>query len=207
VKQRAVAIAESESDHATMGAQWNLGEGRVAALAFDAPTSAIEPLAAALARPPRDPRFSVKWNASSKLDVTIDAIDARRYLNDLDVRLELKSEDGGTQLLAIPQTAPAEYELTVEAPRNPVFAAVRVNGNVVARSALAGRYAPEFDAIGNDRRAMQTLAKQTGGAVIKPDQHLPIVFHFPVREVPLTSWLALAGAVLIGLALARWNWG
>jgi hypothetical protein len=207
LKQRAGAIAEAQKDHAPVGAQWNIGEGRVAALAFDASPAAIEPLVTKLARPPRDPRFMVTWDTSARLKLSVQAGNRQSYLNDRDVRLELTSENGQARLLKVPQTAPGEYELAIDAPRDPVFAAARVDGKVIERIAVAGRYAPEFGAIGNDHRAMLKLAKQSGGAVIAPVQHLPIDFRFPVREVLLASWLTLAGAICVGMALARWNWG
>ena len=48
------------------------------------------------------------------------------------------------------------------------------------RIAVAGRYAPEFDAIGNDRSAMNQLARRTGGAVIDPAQTSPSSFIGPL---------------------------
>jgi len=207
LKQRATAIAEAEKNRATMAGQWNIGEGRVAALAFDAPADAIEALVKMLSRPPRDPPFTATWEAAAQLKLTLQAFDEQHYLNDREVKLELMSESGQSQLLDVPQTAPGEYGVSIDAPREPMFAAARVNGKLIERVAIAGRYAPEFDRIGNDHQAMLKLATQTGGAVITPDQHIPIEFGFPVREVSLTSWFAIVGAICIGLALARWNWG
>jgi hypothetical protein len=118
----------------------------------------------------------------------------------------LTPPDGPAVVHDIPQVAPGRYELTLPAPRTPAFAAVHLD-RVIDRAAIPGRYAPEFDAIGNDYDAMRRLAAQTGGRVIDPAWNKPLDLTFPVHEVPLTPWLTLAGGVVLLAALARWRLG
>src|SRR5947207_3395328 len=83
-------------------------------------------------------------------------------------------------------------------PPPPTFALVRLGeSHVIDRIAVAGRYAPEFDAIGNNLQALRELAGASGGAVIEPAQTTPIDFHWPVRSVALGTYCSVAGAMLV----------
>jgi Ca-activated chloride channel family protein len=183
-----------------MAAEWNAGEGRVLAAAFSPRAPAIEQLVARVARPPRDPRFHVTWETGSLLRVIVDAIDGQRYLNGEDLKLEL-----GGQTRAVPQVGPGKYELAIESPRSSIVASLRASGRVVDRIALASRYAPEFDAVGNDLLAMRELARRSGGAVIPPSQGKPIEIRWPARTLSLVPELATAGALFIALGLIAWR--
>jgi hypothetical protein len=183
-----------------MAAEWNVGEGRVMGVAFSPDERATEQLANLVARPPRDPRFHVTWESGSMLRIAVDAIDGREYLNGQDLKI-----DWGGSAHAVPQVAPGRYELETEAPRSATIATLRANGRVLQRIALAGRYAPEFDAIGNDLPAMRELASRSGGAVIPPNQSKPIDIHWPLRQVSMTPELAIAGAMFIGFGLITWR--
>ena len=89
-----------------------------------------------------------------------------------------------------------------------MIARLMLDHHVIDRMAVADRYAPEFDAVGNDRAAMRTLAAQTGGEVIEPDRITPIDFpRVRERAIPLTAPLAVLGAALIAAALVRWRLG
>jgi hypothetical protein len=107
--------------------------------------------------------------------------------------------------LPIPQTGPGRYELEVPAPRSPGVASVRAEGQVIGRVALAGRYAPEFDAVGNDHAAMQELARRTGGQLIPASRAAPLDIRWPRQSFPLSSLLAAAGAALIAFGLGWWR--
>lgn len=210
VKESATVLAEGTEDGKAVAgaARWNMGEGRVLAVAFDPGGAATEAMAATVGRPPRDPRYRVSWQTGAQLRVTIDALDATHYLNGKKVTLDLTEEADTTAAVMshdVAQTAPGRYELKLAAPRAPTFASVRVQGHLIDRIALAGRYAPEFDAIGNDHDAMQKLARRSGGGVILPRQIWPIDFRWPTRPMPLGSLLALIGAVLVALGLGWWK--
>jgi hypothetical protein len=193
-----------------MAARWQLGTGQVIAAAFKLDIAEIEAMARLVARPPRDTRFNVSWIAASNLVATVDAVDGDRYLNDLAVTLSLN--DGSTApaatqtaALTIPQVAPGRYEISLASPRSPSLATVRIGGRVIERFAIAGRYAPEFDEIGNDRSAMNDMAARSGGGVIEPTQISPIGFRFARRSFPLTSILAASGTGAIALGLIVWK--
>jgi Ca-activated chloride channel family protein len=210
LKSTAIPLAEAaqDSERVVAGARWNVGEGRVLALAFDPGASLANAIAQSAGRPPRDPRYRVTWDNGTRLRVTVDAIEGTRYLNDEKIDLDFSEEaesSGVATSMAIPQTGPGRYELSLAAPRSPAFAAVRVGGQTVDRIAVAGRYAPEFDAIGNDAEAMEKLARRTGGQVIPFRQTWPIEFRWPQRPVSLTPVLAMIGGALIALALVRWK--
>lgn len=202
LKPTAAAIAGTRiaDQSIPIAAEWNVGEGRVTGAAFLPDETAIERLAARAARPPRDPRFHVSWETGSMLRIVVDAIDGREYLNGQDVKV-----DWGGSVRVVPQVAPGRYELEVEAPRSTAIATLRASGRALERIALPGRYAPEFDAIGNDLPAMRELASRSGGAVIPPNQSRPIDIHWPPRRVSMVPELALAGAVFIGLGLIAWR--
>jgi hypothetical protein len=193
-----------------LGARWTIGaEGMVAAFGFSPTPAELDAIATRLARPPRDPRFTVTWDAGAKLRVRVDATTStasNANANGLALRLELTPPDGKSTTHDIPQTAPGRYEIRLPAPRTPTFAAVR-SDHLIDRAALPGRYAPEFDAIGNDYDAMRRLATQTGGRVIDPAWTKPLDIRFPTRGVALTMWLALAAGLLLAAALARWRIG
>lgn len=207
LKERASTLAETTQDaeRIPLAAQWQQGLGRVAAVAFPPTSAEADAIARLVEQRPADPRLRVTWDPGSKLRVRIDAVDAGAYINGLKLELELAEEGTPSRRLAILQSGPGQYELATEAPRRPAIATLWHAGQPVARTAIAGRYPPEFDAIGTDRENMNRLASLTGGRVIEPGSTPPIDFDWPRRSIPLTPWLAMAGFLLIGGGLLWWR--
>ena len=192
-----------------LAARWNVGSGVVAACGFAPTPDEVAGLARLIARPPRDPRFTVALEAGPRLTVRVDAVENGKYLNGLALRLELADAENAdrARVIDIPQTGPGRYELSIWAPRVRSFATVRHESRVIDRLAVAGRYAPEFEAIGNDYDALRTLARRTGGRVIDRAWSKPIEIPFPRRELLLTPFLALGGAMALAIGLIRWRMG
>jgi hypothetical protein len=219
LKSRATSLATAQfrDEKLPAAAKWNFGAGAVVATAFPTGARTAQALSAEVARPPRDPRLKVVWDTGRTLRVSIDAVDGAKVLNDLKFRLDLFPADmtpatntaatspASPTTFDIPQSAPGRYELPVPAPRAPSLALVRFQNRIIDRFAVAGRYAPEFDAIGNDRAAMKRLAEATGGAVVEPSQTAPLDLRRPRRWRPLRAWLALLGAGLILGGLICWR--
>lgn len=201
-------------------ARWNIGEGRVLAAGFEASSAEVERFAAAVARPPRDPRFRVTWQTGPSLRVSVDAVapDASgngAFLNSETLTLDISPatrsdashpEPSSTGGLRLTLTAPGHYDAAIPAPRAAAVATLRAGGTAIDRIALPGRYAPEFDAIGNDDAALERIARQTGGRVVAPADMTPIQFNWPPRDIDLTSILAAIGASLFSSGLLWWRW-
>ena len=211
LKKSASPLAQTTDANETIPlcARWTLGNGEAVACAFALSTAELEAIAKLIAKPPRDPRFTVTWDAGPRLHVRIDAAQSGKYLNGLPLRLELSDEENPARLQThdIPQTAPGRYELSLPAPRTRSFAAIRRATALIDRIPVAARYAPEFDAVGNDYEALRTLAQRTGGKLIDRAWNKPIEFPFPRRELALAPWLGLFGAIFLALGLARWRFG
>jgi hypothetical protein len=207
LKSGATVLADAtlQTQTVPMAARWHDGEGQAAAAAFDPAPAQVAVLGKLIERAPRDPRFHVTCDAGERLVITVDAVDGDKPLNDEPLSLELKdlsTPAAPAVSKAVPQTGPGLYEIYAPAPRSPALATLRDRGKIIAQSAIAGRYAAEFENLGNNHDLMARLARQSGGQVIAPDQTSPINVHWPLRPVPLTSPLAIAGAALIALGLA-----
>lgn len=209
VKESAAPLAEGRqaAEAFPIAAHWNAGEGQVLAVGFGILPDRVEPLARLVARPPHDPRFRVNWQTAPQLRVTIEAINGAKYLNGLRLALELTDAFGEGEVASHPilQSGPGRYELEVPAPRSPGVASVRAEGQVIGRLGMAGRYPPEFDAVGNNHPAMEELARRTGGQVVAPNRSGPLDIRWPRSSIPLASYLAAAGAALIALGLGWWR--
>jgi hypothetical protein len=198
VKPDATPLAKC--DDRVLAAMWHFGDGQVVAAAFAANQTEATALADLVAQPPRDPRLKVSWQSGPTIHVAVDAVDGSRYLNDLDLRIAIWDQSSVTRQ-SIPQTGPGRYELSLAAPGRPAIATVLQGGRIIDRAALAGGYAPEFAAIGEDRAALQALADSSGGKLIAPTQTTPIDFNWPPVPHPLTPWLSGAGAILLAAGL------
>lgn len=205
-----VSFDGDSPDGAALAATWQVGAGKVTALAFTSADQFATGLATAMAQLPHDPRYSVVWDAADKLRVTVDALLDGKFLNGLSMSLSLlDANPGGSanrSITPLQQIQPGRYVAELAAPRQPVIAELQINGLTVDRAAIAGRYAMEFDAVGNDHAAMQTLARRTCGAMITPAQNGAIHFNWPRREVPLSPWLGIVAAALILIALIQQKW-
>jgi hypothetical protein len=203
-----LAEATLRDERITMAARWNVGEGQVVSVAFNASSAVVDALAGLLQRPRRDPRFRVTVDQGSTLRVSVDATDGKTFLNGERLTLEFASgaATDASAALPIPQTAPGRYELTTDAHRGIVR--IRRGGRQTLETfVVPERYAPEFDAVGNDRAALAELARRTGGRVIEPGDTRRLDLPFPRRAVSLCSWLATAGAALVCAGLIRWRVG
>ena len=113
------AIVIQRSAVAPMIARWPLGSGQVAAIAYAADGNTVRSLAQQIAQPPADPRFEVTWDAGPVLRVTVNALDRVQYINGQSLTLELQDAhalDSAPSNMAIPQTGPGLYPLTLPAP-------------------------------------------------------------------------------------------
>jgi hypothetical protein len=181
----------------TLAAHWQFGIGSVAAVAFTPTNNETTAIAKTVINPPRDPRFEITWQCDSTIRISIDAADQTGYLNNLHFALNL----GDAAPIPFHQSEPGRYSIELPAPRSPSLAIVLLDGHVIDRRAIPGRYAPEFDQIGNDDAALAELAARTGGTVIAPTQHTPIPFNWPVQEMRLDSYFASAGALALAVGL------
>jgi hypothetical protein len=182
---------------------WRVGSGSVAAAAFDLDKSRAVAIADRIAVKPRDPRFSVRWESGRRVRVIVDATDGGRFLNGLPIVLMIG--DDSEKNVPLEQTGPGRYEATLAAAKDSRIATVRVGDEVIDRAALPGRYAAEFDAVGNDHAAMRELAERSGGAVVWPTDHGVIDFRWPTKEISLTAWICGLGLVLMGAGLVVWR--
>ena len=183
----------------------NVGSGSVAAVAFRPPDAHVEALAAQVQSPPRDPRLNVTWRSGPRLIVELDAVDGAAPINGLSPALVLTSPAGATETYPLPQTGPGRYVLSVAAPRSSVLATLHESGRVVDRFAVAGRYPEEFAGVGNDRDALRSLARRTGGRVIEPTDRGRLSIRSPAGGTDLAPSFATIGAALIGLGLVTWR--
>jgi len=219
LKSSATLLAQTTSGEALanvvpLAARHAVGAGEVIATGFTPNLIELTTIAQHSGRPPRDPRFSITWTPASRVGVRIDIKPGGSTVaansNNLRFTLALAPRDADpalpVQTLAIPQTAPGQYELFIDAPRTPAFATLRMEAQVIDQIALPGRYAPEFDEIGNDYAAMSRLAQQTGGEVITAVRTKPLDLPMPRQALVLTPYLAMVAAGLLALSLIRWRW-
>jgi hypothetical protein len=107
--------------------------------------------------------------------------------------------------MIIPQIGPGRYELVFPAPKDTTLVFLRMNDTVINCRALAGRYEPEFEAIGLNRAALRELAARTGGRLIESRDRDPIKFAHARKPLDVSSVSAALGAVLIAVALIHWR--
>jgi hypothetical protein len=198
------ATVTQKSSLAPMIARWHAGIGQVISIAYPADDSTIQSLARQIAQLPTDPRFQVKWDAGSTLHITVNAMDHDQFLNNQSLTLEMldpRAQSAAPAIMPIPQTAPGLYEIKAPAPRSSVFITVKEQSNALRRFAVAGRYPPEFDAIGNNLPNLKSLGDRSGGTIIPPGPTAPIDFHWPRKQSDLTSKFAIAGFLVIGSGL------
>ena len=200
LKQGALSLGDARHGEQTvpMVARWVVGEGHVAAVAHQAAPGLAAALADLVAQAPRDPRLRATIEQGRRITVTVDAREQDRYLNGLEIMAE---QVQARQTTLLEQTGPGLYRAQIPAPSRPEILRLRHAGRVIAQAAVAGRYAEEFDAIGNNRANMRQLAERTGGRVIEPSDNRPITMRWPQRQVRVDAYLALAGAVLLAAGL------
>lgn len=191
------AFSEDGGERVPMGATWRVGLGEAAAFAFVPTAEESSVLAKEMAGLPRDPRLKISWQCGSTIKLAVDASGDAGYLNGLRFVLRM----GDRAPLAIDQTGPGLYSLELPAVRTPMLATLELDGHVIDRRAIPGRYAAEFDAIGNDDAALAELARRTGGRVIGPSERKPIDFAWPAQVVRVDSYLAAGGAILVAMGM------
>jgi hypothetical protein len=204
-----LATGRSGNDDLPLAALRRDGLGRVVAAGFQPIEPELSRMIERCEQRPRDPRFSVTWTFDPDCRVALDAIDraaTQPYLNGMRPTLQLRRDGVITPLsIALVQTAPGRFEVSVPRIGSPRMATLIVNDQVIDRTALPGRYPREYELIGNDRAAMRDLAERSGGQVIEPDDAAPLTVRWPPRPVDLTSITAIAGAALVALGLIWWR--
>lgn len=203
-KQSATVLANAMegTDKLSAAAKWSVGTGDVLALAFAPTADEIAAIEQAIARKPRDPRFTITWHAGPTLHVRIDARDNGNYLNNQKLTIDLNLLSA---VFPIPQTGPGRYEIDLPAPRSPMTVTIFNDQHVLDEFAVAGRYPREFDAVGNDLDALRALAERSGGSVIEPMQHGELEFPDTRRVTPVAGFFAIVGALFLAASLIVWR--
>jgi hypothetical protein len=191
---RTLATADSGSP---IAATHTVGLGEVTTVLFVPTDDELRALTERTERQPADPRLSIEL-ASHLLRAT--ALEAGTPLNNLPLQVQL-----GERLLDLHQIAPGEYQLGIERSPQSRLVTVLLDDRPVARLASAGSYAMEFDEIGIDYDALQSLAEMTGGAVVHQSSPLPI--PRPTRAISLQTPLWVMSALLLAAGLCWWRSG
>jgi hypothetical protein len=178
------------ADRQPAAAAWQAGSGRVVAVSAMLNGNDFAELVGPFVQMATDPRFVAEWNDGSDT-LTVTAMENGRPMNGLHVACER----GGASF-PLSQISPGVYQANVERSGEASIAILKVDEATVGRVRVAGRYAKEFDLIGNDRAALAELAKRTGGAVVEADDNRPIPFPRRTKSLPIRTGLAGMAAVV-----------
>jgi hypothetical protein len=200
----AATMGSGDGGSRVMAARWRVGLGEVCAVALAADTAQAEALADLVAASPVDPRLSITYETGAELRVRMDAQSADGLSAEVGL-VDTEANDAGIRSFPMRQVGPGRYEVVTSSPREPVTAVVIVGGRVAGRISIAGRYAAEFEAVGNDLETMREISSETGGRVVMPDETDRIDMKLPARDVDLTAWLAFFGFLAVLWGLAVWK--
>ena len=181
-----------------VAAEWNIGLGQVVTMAADLASQhgltnaeALTDIARRLERQSADPRFAAEFDEHADT-VRLTAVGPDGPMNGLSPRVVL-----GESSSAFEAVGPGRYIAPLPRSRMSGMARVVVDGRTVARAMRAGRYAREFDAIGNDRDALTALTRRSGGAVVEAGDHRAITLPKKFVERPL-------GTPMSAIAMLLW---
>jgi hypothetical protein len=175
---------------------WQVGRGRVLAVAFAVPSHWVDTLVRRVEQPARESTWHVDVSMSSARAVL-------RVEHPTETRVEVfpTYEIDAGKATEMKSTAPGRFEAAFDLPAAGGVATVRVGDRLIDRIGLHGARPVEFQHIGNDRRSLQALAKRTGGAVLDFASAGPITLPTAWRTFSLAPWLTLAGLLLLGCAV------
>ena len=215
----AAEVLASTTDGDPLIGRWRLQAGRAVsfALPLDAP---FNPAWRRLAGVPALLSRAVQWTAAPAGDarfdgrverhgqgsqLVLDAAEPAGPMDNLDLSAELTTAARPPQPIPLPQVAPGQYAADLgDLGDAPAMLAVRrtPDGPVVWRTALAGRYPPEFSRLGIDLDSLADLARLTGGRIVSAAE-LPGRLQAVAQRAwqPLWPWLLAAAA---GLGLLDW---
>lgn len=176
-----------------VAATWQVGVGRVTTVAAEVDAGLLEAITNRLRRAPSDPRFAVAWGADA---IVLTATDESGAMNGLSPVVV-----GGNSSERIVQTAPGRYEASLGRTSSPRIVRVMLNESVVATRSIPGRYAREFDVIGNDRESLEALAGRTGGRLIEASESAPLDLPRATHMRSMTRVLAMIGLLTLGAAI------
>ena len=176
-------------------AAWRIGLGRVAVVSFPVPADLAGAMADRLALHVAQAGAAVEWDDGADLAVTVTL---PRIAGEVSL-----VRDGAT--IRAERVGPATWRARVTGARRPAVAAVVVDGRVIERRATAGRYAADFEDLGNDRAAAAALARRYGGEVV--DAARVGAWPMPTMRprLALTAPAALASAAALLMALLLWR--
>src|SRR5919197_3646429 len=149
-------------------------------------------------RPPEDPNRQVTVQVEgNRAQITLDAQTGaeaaeRRYLNFLPTTATVVGPRGDEHQLDLPQVAPGRYQASYPVEDDGVYslqvAQIDPDGGVANQSSgFVVPYSPEYRAGGTDEGFLETLAKRTGGRLIRdPDQ--AFLHDLPAVGAPRPLW-------------------
>jgi Mg-chelatase subunit ChlD len=162
-------------------------------------------------RPPEDPnrQVSVKIDGN-RATITLDAqtgVEAadRHYLNFLPTAATIIDPRGEQHDVPLPQVAPGRYEASYPVQDDGIYSlqVTQAESDGVVANASSGfvvPYSPEYRAGGTDANFLDSLARRTGGRLIRePEQ--AFVHDLPAVGAPRPLWpylLALAALLFVG---------
>jgi hypothetical protein len=161
-------------------------------------------------RPPEDPNRQVGVKIDgNRATITLDAqtgVEAadRHYLNFLPTTATIVDPRGEQHDVPLPQVAPGRYEASYPVQDDGIYSLqvtqTETDGTVAnSSSGFVVPYSPEYRAGGTDENFLDTLAKRTGGRLIRePEQ--AFVHDLPAVGAPRPLWpylLALAALIFV----------
>jgi Mg-chelatase subunit ChlD len=167
-------------------------------------------------RPAEDPNRQVSVTMDgNRADIRLDAqagVEAtdRHYLNFLPTTASIVDPHGVEHQVPLPQVAPGRYQAAFPTEDDGIYSLqvqqTEPDGNIVNQSSgFVVPYSPEYRAQGTDDNFLDSLARRTGGRVIRePEQ--AFIHDLPAVGAPRPLWpflLALAALVFVADVGAR----
>lgn len=189
-REDAVPLARSETEPMPPRvATRREGLGRVTAFSFAVDPATLAAAAELVEQRATDPSVAATWRDGPTLQVDVEAQGAST----------VEAVREGAAYAAEP-VGPGRWRIRIAGERSPAVVRVFVDGDLADQQATAGRYAPEFDAIGNHPAGLTSLAGDQGEVISTAEIGQ---WRSPTRLVRFSAlpWLALAGAMAGGSAL------
>ncbi|MEM1010852.1 MAG: vWA domain-containing protein [Planctomycetota bacterium] len=184
-KDRATPIGEGDLPAAT----WRVGAGRATAVSASLPAAML----ASMAEDGGGRMVDVRWVDGPELVVTAAELPTAE-------RVELTFNGRTNPMWPI---AADTFRTTIADAREPGVAVITVDGQTHARKAVAGRYDPEFEAIGNDVERLFEFADRFNGDVQADPTKLSIAGKIVALDLTLPIVLLTAMAAVTAAVRGR----